>query len=107
MTRWVTVAWGIVATVGAQGAACRDRFLQPFAVDSVWNTAIGSGAQFVPAGIFAADKPQVLSFHNDQGGLVQQGVERMSARAHPGHGLQGGGAAAAAVASVQHRSNRF
>ena len=31
---------------------CRDRLLQPFAASSIWNTAIGSGARYVAAGIY-------------------------------------------------------
>ena len=31
---------------------CRQRELQPFASTSIWNTPIGDGARFVPAGIF-------------------------------------------------------
>jgi hypothetical protein len=36
----------------AAAAPCRDRFLQPFAVDSLWNTAIGDAATFVAANIY-------------------------------------------------------
>ena len=35
------------------GGACRDRFLSPFGSGSLWNTAIGSKALFVPANIYA------------------------------------------------------
>eukprot|EP00756_Hemistasia_phaeocysticola_P060873 Hpha_TRINITY_DN4394_c0_g2::TRINITY_DN4394_c0_g2_i1::g.50048::m.50048 len=31
---------------------CRDRLKEPFASSSIWNTAIGSGAQMVPAGLY-------------------------------------------------------
>ena len=31
---------------------CRDRFLSPFGPGSLWNVAIGSGAQFVPADLY-------------------------------------------------------
>ena len=34
--------------------ACRDRFLEPFASSSIWNTAIGSDAIFKDANLFAA-----------------------------------------------------
>ena len=46
-------------------AACRDRFLEPFASGSIWNTAIGSGAQFAPAGLFPTTR-EPTQFHNDQ-----------------------------------------
>lgn len=36
-------------TTSAQVANCRDPIQQPFAANSIWNTPIGSGAQFVPA----------------------------------------------------------
>jgi hypothetical protein len=37
----------------APAPACRDRLKQPFSSTSIWNTAIGSEAVFVPANIFA------------------------------------------------------
>ena len=39
-------------------AACRDRWLEPFSSDSIWNTAIGSAAEFRPANLFHADDPR-------------------------------------------------
>ncbi len=47
---------------------CRDRFLEPFSADSIWNTAIGDGAHSVPAKIVAAGDSRGLpgNFHNDQ-----------------------------------------
>ena len=60
-------------------ANCRDRFLQPFASTSIWNTAIGSRAQFVHAHLFD-DSSNVtcvrqpcgppFSFHNDQDFII-------------------------------------
>jgi hypothetical protein len=38
-------------TIRAYAAGTRDARLQPFASDSIWNTAIGSGAQYVPSGL--------------------------------------------------------
>lgn len=32
---------------------CRDRFVSPFGPGSIWNTAIGSEAKFIPANIYA------------------------------------------------------
>ena len=53
---------------------CRDRFLEPFANTSIWNTAIGDGAIFLHAKIFLPDGPcggaapctPATQFHNDQ-----------------------------------------
>ena len=53
---------------------CRDRFLEPFNNKSIWNTAIGSRAQFHHAGLFVANGScgtaphctPAVSFHNDQ-----------------------------------------
>ena len=52
----------------ASSAACRDRFLEPFSAESIWNTAIGSGAVFKPALLFAAGDARGTpgNFHNDQ-----------------------------------------
>ena len=52
----------------ASSAACRDRFLEPFSAESIWNTAIGSGAVFTPALLFAAGDARGTpgNFHNDQ-----------------------------------------
>jgi hypothetical protein len=38
-------------TIRAYAAGTRDVRLQPFASDSIWNTAIGAGAQYVPSAI--------------------------------------------------------
>lgn len=43
---------GAVAAAAAGGAPCRDRTQWPFASWSVWNTPIGSGAQFSAAGLY-------------------------------------------------------
>ena len=50
---------------------CRDRWLEPFSSDSIWNTAIGSQADFVHANLFADPKTHPKSFHNDNDLLVQ------------------------------------
>ena len=39
-------------------------YLWPFNSSSIWNTAIGSGAQYVPAEIYADELP--VEIHNDQ-----------------------------------------
>ena len=36
---------------------CRDRLTQPFASTSIWNTAVGSNAVFVPAGLYPTPAP--------------------------------------------------
>ena len=61
----------LVAALGAP--PCRDRWLEPFSADSIWNTAIGSAAVFEPAKLFAAgDKRGAPSnFHNDQDFIVR------------------------------------
>eukprot|EP00928_Gymnodinium_smaydae_P056459 TRINITY_DN39845_c0_g1_i1.p1 TRINITY_DN39845_c0_g1~~TRINITY_DN39845_c0_g1_i1.p1 ORF type:complete len:423 (-),score=16.29 TRINITY_DN39845_c0_g1_i1:74-1300(-) len=54
--------------------ACRDRFLEPFSSSSIWNTAIGSHANFVHARLYVANGScgsapncePAASFHNDQ-----------------------------------------
>lgn len=35
------------------GVACRDRWHQPFAVESIWNWPLGAEANFTPAGIYS------------------------------------------------------
>eukprot|EP00940_MAST-03C_sp_MAST-3C-sp2_P001700 g1700.t1 len=52
---------------------CRDRFLEPFSADSIWNTAIGSQARFEPANLFAPGdyRGEPGNFHNDQDFIVR------------------------------------
>lgn len=50
-------------------ASCRDAWQQPFAVDSIWNTAIGSHAKYTPVQLYTTVTPQ--NFHNDQEFLVR------------------------------------
>ena len=47
---------------------CRDRFLEPFSADSIWNIAIGSAAIFEPAKLFQPGDYRGWpgNFHNDQ-----------------------------------------
>jgi len=61
------------APARAARAACRDRWLEPFSSDSIWNTAIGSAARFEPAGLFAPGDPRGPpdNFHNDQDFLLR------------------------------------
>lgn len=54
-------------------ASCRDRFLWPFSVGSIWNMPIGDGAQFSPSGVFQPGLPLPLSFHSDQDLVVRAG----------------------------------
>eukprot|EP00658_Telonema_sp_P-2_P011827 TRINITY_DN1452_c0_g1_i21.p2 TRINITY_DN1452_c0_g1~~TRINITY_DN1452_c0_g1_i21.p2 ORF type:complete len:327 (-),score=66.63 TRINITY_DN1452_c0_g1_i21:1985-2965(-) len=44
---------------------CRDRFLEPFSSSSIWNTAVGSDAQFAAINLFTAGR-EPSQFHNDQ-----------------------------------------
>jgi endo-1,4-beta-xylanase len=44
--------------------ACRDRFLWPFSAASIWNSPIGAGATYLPAGIYSTELPTEI--HNDQ-----------------------------------------
>ena len=61
------------ATAAGSSRPCRDRWLEPFHESSIWNTAIGSGAKFFPAGLFAHGDYRGLpgNFHNDQDWLVR------------------------------------
>lgn len=54
--------------LAAANLSCRDRFLEPFSSDSIWNTAIGSSAVFQPANLFKEGDYRGLpgNFHNDQ-----------------------------------------
>lgn len=55
------------------GTPCRDRWREPFSSDSIWNTAIGSDANFVAADLFANGdwRGAPGSFHNDQDFLIR------------------------------------
>jgi hypothetical protein len=58
--------------------SCRDRFLWPFNSSSVWNTAIGSDAVYVPAGIYDGASPirgPPVEFHNDQDWILRVGPD--------------------------------
>lgn len=60
-------------TSHSDGSRCRDRWLEPFSSDSIWNTAIGSGAKFASAELFRDGDPRGVpdNFHNDQDFLVR------------------------------------
>lgn len=48
---------------------CRDKFLWPFSANSIWNTPIGSNAQYVPANIYDGAnnlRGNPVEIHNDQ-----------------------------------------
>jgi len=55
----------VIATVAWTAPPCRDRFLEPFSSQSIWNTAIGSGANLVPAKLYSAGRLPT-QIHNDQ-----------------------------------------
>ena len=46
-------------------SGCRDRRRWPFAAHSIWNTAIGSAAIFLPANLYAGDALRPDRFHVD------------------------------------------
>lgn len=50
--------------------ACRDPFAWPFEAGSIWNTAIGSGAKYAPANIYATPADNPFGIHNDQEWLL-------------------------------------
>eukprot|EP01052_Picozoa_sp_SAG31_P081714 SAG31_NODE_41654_length_275_cov_0.585227_1_plen_71_part_10 len=57
--RWVASRPGLLliallsaCAVQARSLQCRDRWLEPFSSDSIWNTAIGSAVEFKPARLF-------------------------------------------------------
>jgi hypothetical protein len=55
---------------------CRNPFLWPFAANSIWNTPIGSAAQYSPAHIYnetltLRDRGPPSGFHNDQDWIVR------------------------------------
>lgn len=51
---WILPAPIVVSAMDRTKARCRDRLISPFGPGSIWNTAIGSEAEFAPAHIFAA-----------------------------------------------------
>jgi len=53
--------------------SCRDRFIWPFSNTSIWNTAIGDQAIYVPANIFdnaTNRRGPPMAIHNDQEWLI-------------------------------------
>lgn len=54
-----------LAVQASTNAPCRDRFLEPFASSSIWNTAVGSSAAFSPCNLFPTGR-EPSQFHNDQ-----------------------------------------
>ena len=63
--------------LAATAKPCRDRWLEPFSSDSIWNTAVGSAARFEPAGLFREGDARGIpdNFHNDQDFLVRTHVD--------------------------------
>lgn len=92
--------WHVAAAaVGTQAAApaCRDRWLWPFSAASIFNTAIGSAANYVPAGIYRdASGPlgPPSGFHNDQDILVRSAASDPLVDWHDDSGNFPGGCAA-------------
>eukprot|EP00039_Didymoeca_costata_P015349 m.259415 g.259415 ORF g.259415 m.259415 type:complete len:433 (-) comp16203_c0_seq6:4197-5495(-) len=56
---------------------CRDRFLEPFSSNSIWNVAIGDGAIFHHAHLFEHQdyRGPPTDFHNDQDFIVRTTVD--------------------------------
>ena len=63
-------------TTAAPAASCRDRWLEPFSSQSIWNTAIGAGAVFKHARLFQPGdhRGNPANFHNDQDFIVRTSV---------------------------------
>ena len=62
------------ASVPVASPPCRDRWLWPFSQTSIWNTPIGSGARYLPAGLFpeaAGARGPPVEIHSDQDLLVR------------------------------------
>jgi len=53
--------FAIAAALCSTTATCRDRFLFPYSPASIWNTALGSDAVFVPVNLFAGPPPAAHS----------------------------------------------
>ena len=49
---WSEFCVAATALVSGSSAPCRDRFLEPFSSTSIWNTAIGSNAQFASIDLY-------------------------------------------------------
>ena len=65
---WSSLLWFVVIIINpmnGDAAPCRDRFLEPFSSQSIWNTAIGSNAVMVPAHLYPEGRLPT-QFHNDQ-----------------------------------------
>ena len=65
----------VVAGSGVE--ECRDRFLEPFSSDSIWNVGIGDGAIFKHAHLFQQGDWRGLptNFHNDQDFILRTTLE--------------------------------
>ena len=74
---WKSIEMSVVGflavTATAAPAPCRDRFLEPFSSDSIWNTAIGDGAVFKHAHLFEEKdwRGMPTNFHNDQDFIIR------------------------------------
>eukprot|EP01047_Picozoa_sp_COSAG01_P002612 COSAG01_NODE_70_length_28755_cov_34.709067_11_plen_440_part_00 len=73
MLQQTLATFAAVNAASSAATSCRDRWLEPFSLDSIWNTAIGSAAQFAPANLFDPEDPRGIpdNFHNDQDFLLR------------------------------------
>ena len=73
MLQQTLATFAAVNAASSAATSCRDRWLEPFSSDSIWNTAIGSAAQFAPANLFDPEDPRGIpdNFHNDQDFLLR------------------------------------
>ena len=78
LTLMLLLLWPRLAhTAAAPAASCRDRWLEPFSSESIWNTAVGSGAVFKHAQLFQPGdrRGNPANFHNDQDFILRTSVD--------------------------------
>jgi hypothetical protein len=68
-----TLSAVVLSTSQIAAPSCRDRFLEPFSADSIWNTAIGDSAAFSAIALFAPGdyRGNPGNFHNDQDFIIR------------------------------------
>ena len=67
----ILLAAALLLIIAPVVKGCRDRFLEPFSSTSIWNTAIGSLAEYEHIGLFKTDDRAPTQFHNDQDFIVR------------------------------------
>ena len=61
------------STSNTNSSTCRNQFLWPFNESSIWNTPIGSSAEFIPANLYdsaTGKRRPPTQFHNDQDWII-------------------------------------